>query len=1273
MSTNYAKLARLAQVNYSIYTSAKADDQSVLEAELLLRSHTPNVLATYYAKELWVYSLNDTPLPAIPASYHLKFQSSGTIPPLKFFQKLAPPAELPNFQFIHLTFIKSVKKLVLTRLTLEKAVAPFGNHCVSLLPADRRCVVLIDPILTPQGDLYLNICSKEHHLRTFKELPSDSSDPEDVSERAYAIYLIPSGIRAHFADETLQESRAAPPANYAQLVQTLRLALALPLPLDPAQLTWVRLVPNLNHLNNLTPAICQFLQNGFANTKLVIWPLELCYVQGAVATAAMEMAEFSDPLRWVDDFSNWQQHTNTIRLEHLKFQSAVNTPMSTMATPMDAAALAMTLVPAPSTEEDWGNLSEELFGDDGMDEKVTEGDFNFFDEYPSGEAARDDTASEPRPEDVNDARTDAVTDTEPDAANDTHEDVVNNARVDANGEACADAVSAATNTARSVLSPVPLSPAPPSPALLDIPMDKMIQPPKTPGCYRDPGAPLPIESPNPPMRRQSAFSPLTFNPIIKSGVDAKYVNGGRFYVPEKMGLVTAISSDETGSDSDADSHSDGPETHAHTSTPSKRAREPEPNNNDDLVRGSPSAFAEPFDLKPTLGVSSTAALPNIDEKPVKRARGEGSLASTNWLPLLLRSINVFLIPDVFYTENPTIRFNELNDLLPVLADGLVWDDGFLGEAESCEFGAVSVGFREVFARCFASRGVELNELVGGGDGELWDFLGTSLDEVKPSLGEVPGETNGFPGKANGDQVTSPSPSPVPGFSPSPELTIFPGTVTGASSPSLIEYPQPSFKLKKLNQAVKIKPTGVQLWKYLGLNPLSGPKNLRILLVSLTATAAESRYFLSSVIQHYGHCKLGAISLVGDGILSIPAPSGETEYYELVGARLTELARTLQEEYVALPADAPEREQPIVLLFADFFGGARAVVETARLTKVFEFNVTLFHKKKDRLPIRVVQHVVPGDFFAQPETISVISAARLERFVLTMYNKIPGAPFATLLKTLPKSIAFRVGSHPKASLMSEDVYIHLAYERSIDKNWCVAVWLDQWGSSRLTKAWYCSPSLGKLGNPSTGLIKSFEDVSNDIWQETLRLTRGHGGNKFLVLTRLSNIIPDDELVQWRRLSSNNKNKDLSLIVMAVNPSLKTLVRAQRPDACVLGMPHTAYEDTDATLVDLADAVSGAVLRHPLALSNQQTRMALQTGLLMKPASDSDDMLVFELNLLSCSGSCSSTELLRAMMAQYRNLAALSAVWGVAREPSLVPWHVLAVQKCLRFLVHLRVEQ
>lgn len=56
ISTHYYKLAHLGSINYTIYESAANNDQALLELELTIRHQFPEILITYYNKNLYYFT-----------------------------------------------------------------------------------------------------------------------------------------------------------------------------------------------------------------------------------------------------------------------------------------------------------------------------------------------------------------------------------------------------------------------------------------------------------------------------------------------------------------------------------------------------------------------------------------------------------------------------------------------------------------------------------------------------------------------------------------------------------------------------------------------------------------------------------------------------------------------------------------------------------------------------------------------------------------------------------------------------------------------------------------------------------------------------------------------------------------------------------------------------------------------------------------------------------------------------------------------------------------
>ena len=104
----------------------------------------------------------------------------------------------------------------------------------------------------------------------------------------------------------------------------------------------------------------------------------------------------------------------------------------------------------------------------------------------------------------------------------------------------------------------------------------------------------------------------------------------------------------------------------------------------------------------------------------------------------------------------------------------------------------------------------------------------------------------------------------------------------------------------------------------------------------------------------------------------------------------------------------------------------------------------------------------------------------------------------------------------------DSFVHLAYARSVDKKWVFAVLSSSDGRSNIVKTWYVGSSK-----------KLFDEACTRLWELGSSLAGKQYGKICLVLTRLNGTLPDDELMNWRRLSGRN----VHLAVVCVDDNTK----------------------------------------------------------------------------------------------------------------------------------------
>lgn len=634
--------------------------------------------------------------------------------------------------------------------------------------------------------------------------------------------------------------------------------------------------------------------------------------------------------------------------------------------------------------------------------------------------------------------------------------------------------------------------------------------------------------------------------------------------------------------------------------------------------------------------------------------------------------------------------------------------------------------------------------------------------------------------------------------------------------------------KQKNTIVNLNSIGLNFWQYLKLSPIHGEKNFQIVMISETIDYhLDCNYqFLTSLVYNYGDCRFGDISSLNlsstsdlDGISGgiIQIEKG-VDYYRQVNRKLMSMAEMIRLDLIN-KNNQFEFDRPLLLLFVNFDESIGSLVKIAKLCRNFKLAL---HQHQVPL-VEVFSHVIPlTAIFKGGEggrhRLRYISNLKLLKISMNLYNNCPEqykggvnrevsvrSNYTQLVKELPTKIDFKLmgvkdsGNGANGSFNGE-VFLHLAYERSIDKNWLVAAWSDSMGQVTYTKSWYCSPQQKRNGGNIGGchdlgeICDEIWDVSNELFrklnQEIIKEMSGFGGKKFLVLTRINSIIPDDELVHWKRLSV--KHKDVSLVVLSVNDSPKLLFKQSTdikqevqgvgavmdidtavtdeiaadmeavdsvnskasesdffknfsvpesnnpsPNAVGIMMTTSPYngsgvnfhspqffsnapanflspqdfittssvaasqisgktnnkEDKNGQyLFDPRDTIHAVLPKIPLPSFNSPTRLGMKIGYLLKEIDSikngqrdgENDILVYEVNLLSCSNYWNLNSIMQIILKQYKNLITLNDILGVRDTSSddceldylvsgLIPWHVAAVSKTLEYVVHIDVEE
>ncbi|KAL6950042.1 hypothetical protein ACO0QE_000712 [Hanseniaspora vineae] len=373
-----------------------------------------------------------------------------------------------------------------------------------------------------------------------------------------------------------------------------------------------------------------------------------------------------------------------------------------------------------------------------------------------------------------------------------------------------------------------------------------------------------------------------------------------------------------------------------------------------------------------------------------------------------------------------------------------------------------------------------------------------------------------------------------------------------------------------------------------------------------------------------------------------------------------------------------------------------------------------------------------------------------RLCLSIYNILPRvtSKYTQLAHNPPKKAEIKLESSKSTGSSSlsnyhYDTYIHVAYSRSIDKEWISASWSTLDGSEFYVKTWY-------VGNSKT----KFESFCNEIWATSLKFIALSNANSTssranssassmlaasgflrtcIVLARLDSILPDDELMHWRRLSSKTKQIHLAVVCCGLNTKFTMYDSAAcGPNTKTFNMQTGRFNydnveeqkklsNDNFVLCKPRDDTYMAVFKYALPLSNSQHRCSIKSGALLKFKSGSrfsgepnngkaflteenssvlqkpfnekglekkesrfDDEVAgynqneglvdkFEVNLLNCPHA-DSKKLLKTILKQYHDMSFLNPWFTVTEDDQdqLLPYHILAVSKVLQNVVHLKVK-
>lgn len=1333
--SSFYRVEKVEKINYHQYVPKKQDDQWSIQMELLIRKQNPRNLVALLSRELWLFSINEREIPSLPKATG---STNNTATPDKSGHFTADYSK-PNLPPHYALFLKALRRMIYINITARShnRLVPYGNACISLGYACSNQILQIEPHLFEDGNLAVTVCSKPMGL---VRLSVDKI--EESFLRQHALYLAPSGIRMYMYSDKKEQCLVPPPKNSEILLMTLYISHGINL-CHKKNIQWAKFIPHLGHLNGHTPNVATYMDpptdmrtivwpvdlcfaqkatNCPENSKN---DLSCNHLSGAfdIIDDFMQLKQTSayrtpnssggaavntvgtNPLSSGGAYTDQFQHyyRNTTGSAPSTTYAAVNVggkgspqdlspayttldkPLSGLSDHFGNGAFLTTpninehdfnerrnlindldispvkpdiannkvstktlsvhsLEATPQTSENSQGLvgstrENELFGedDDGDDEDL-------FGEQDGS------SGSLPKPKDMS---------LDKNLSDEITEDMFGMSDDDDSNKCISprrDLYHVGDNDESQQGFPAKGSRL--KRKYLDIPMEEMTL--SNSPLYMDPGAPLPIETPK--DRRKSVFAPLTFNPIIENNVDNKYKNGGKFsfspLLNEESLKFDVSTADLSSSEEESDSSDDFADFVARPSA--------EPNMQE-FQYGNYQAMQIIPDSVPPEGSKSDLVSPNLSvvNEPTKDS------SNAIWrIPPTDLSQNEPLISSTGETVlqnadlmEPSAAEQTSHERKQIISDGTSSFD--LAENEATNSGVNPSGDSLIpetsSSLPFLLRHMPLSSIpctfssvnptivVSEKDQTILALLAEQIVfdyQILDSMAKY--EITNLGLKTCSDGLVSHVMKQV--------FTEFTRLHGGDLISKFYSINQPSVYVKKHHETVTLNADSQPFNKYLNSKPANGIKNIRFLLLT-TAFHEDCLSFVSTLCQTYIGYEFGFCELLK---LANEDAQGLVCLKDLEKGKLLLLAAQIV-TYCSTNKNAG-KDVPVMIMLPIDSNTLEEVV-----TKVTLFNIIRSEVTAKIPSAQIFLKLMPIDFIRNPLT-SVDSYSDL---CMSIYNILPpkSIKFASVAHKLPEKVVFRTQQQNNGSPgVHYDALIHLAYARSVDKAWVFAAFSDSRGNENMVKAWYVGTSKNK-----------FDDACNEIWSLALKMSSKKYGKTCLILTRLNGVLPDDELMNWRRLSG----RTLHLAVVCVDDNTKvsffdeekiypTFKPLLNDDSLCKEM--SAKDLDDFEIRDIVQDVHAVVFCHPFPLTNSQHRCAIKSGALIQFGNELGDSILrkFEVNLLNCPHS-DSTSLLETILEEFRNLGALSSWFGVSNgETAHIPWHVLAVKKLLGTLVHTKVK-
>ncbi|CAK7265406.1 hypothetical protein SEPCBS119000_001494 [Sporothrix epigloea] len=379
--------------------------------------------------------------------------------------------------------------------------------------------------------------------------------------------------------------------------------------------------------------------------------------------------------------------------------------------------------------------------------------------------------------------------------------------------------------------------------------------------------------------------------------------------------------------------------------------------------------------------------------------------------------------------------------------------------------------------------------------------------------------------------------------PAPQGRLHPRIPPGADQrvPNLFPASTPQIGVRRNESVLSIKPTGIEFWEVLGLEPLHGAKEVRAVCAypDYQGLSNDVGSFLTRMQIVYESLRLGSHELltananVVDGMVaynsklssSSPLAHMSTTGGEFSGADLVhKLAQALAAE------DAPGKSLVVYFVFCPDISTAiaDACLAFQRLTQLYDIATT----SRNTEPNDLVLQLIPLDFISSPTTLAVPTPSDLSYLSLELYDRCaspcgPKPAPAFLLEQPPaRNLDFKLTSTPLTDVQRENSCIHVAYALSADERWVTAAWTDGSGWRQFSSAYW----IGR--KDAEGSVNSFDAVAREIWTNTCAIVSNLKVHWRAIIASCSQMEPE-EIRTWSELAKAETRASISLTLVTVD--------------------------------------------------------------------------------------------------------------------------------------------